>query len=115
MSNQDERERAEARANKARVAARDAEKARAQHEADAQAVREKTAKLRALRLAKEAADAAAGIVPADAKPPKAAKSGGGGKSSAGKAAGGGKKGKAAEKSVALSDWLSDRSSSGRRN
>ena len=50
-----------ARLERAQEAARDAEKARAQYEADGKAVREKTARLRSLRLAKEAADLAAGV------------------------------------------------------
>jgi hypothetical protein len=48
-----EHDRAEARFKKA---IHDANEARARYESDAQAVREKTAKLKALRLAKEAAD-----------------------------------------------------------
>jgi hypothetical protein len=52
-----ERDQAEARFKKAQKAAHDAKEARAHYESEAQAVREKTARLRALRLAKEAADA----------------------------------------------------------
>jgi hypothetical protein len=66
------RDPAGARLERAQEAARDAEKARAQYEADGKAMREKTARLRSLRLAKEAADLAAGVepkpVPADKKP-----------------------------------------------
>ena len=51
-----ERDQAEARFKKAQKATQDAKEARAQYESEASAVREKTAKLRALRLAKEAAD-----------------------------------------------------------
>jgi hypothetical protein len=51
-----ERDQAEARFKKAQKATQDAKEARAHYEAEARAVREKTAKLRALRLAKEAAD-----------------------------------------------------------
>jgi hypothetical protein len=51
-----ERDQAEARFKKAQKATQDAKEARAHYEAEALAVREKTAKLRALRLAKEAAD-----------------------------------------------------------
>jgi hypothetical protein len=54
-----ERDQAEAKFKKAQKAVHDAKEARAQYENDARAVREKTAKLRALRLAKEAADAQA--------------------------------------------------------
>jgi hypothetical protein len=39
---------------------RDAAKARAQYEAEGQAIRERTARLRSLRLAKEAAESATG-------------------------------------------------------
>jgi hypothetical protein len=55
------RDPAGARLERAQEAARDAEKARAQYEADGKAMREKTARLRSLRLAKEAADLAAGV------------------------------------------------------
>jgi hypothetical protein len=40
---------------------RDAAKARAQYEAEGQAIRERTARLRSLRLAKEAAEPATGV------------------------------------------------------
>jgi hypothetical protein len=53
-----ERSQAEARFKKAQKAVHDAKEARAHYESEARAVREKTAKLKALRLAKEAADAA---------------------------------------------------------
>jgi hypothetical protein len=53
-----ERDQAEARFKKAQKAAHEAKEARAHYESEARATREKTAKLRALRLAKEAADAA---------------------------------------------------------
>jgi hypothetical protein len=51
-----ERDQAEARFKKAQKATQDAKEARAHYESEAQAVREKTARLKALRLAKEAAD-----------------------------------------------------------
>jgi hypothetical protein len=54
------REQAAARVERAQAASRDAEKARAQYEADGRAIRERTARLKSLRLAKEAVDAAAG-------------------------------------------------------
>jgi hypothetical protein len=54
-----ERDEAESRFRQAQKAAQDAQEARAQYEADARATREKTARLKALRLAKEAADLAA--------------------------------------------------------
>lgn len=50
------REQAEARLKKARKAVHDAKEARAHYESEARAVREKTARLKALRLAKEAAE-----------------------------------------------------------
>ncbi len=51
-----ERDQAEARFKKARKATHDAKEAWAHYEAEARAVREKTARLKAMRLAKEAAD-----------------------------------------------------------
>jgi hypothetical protein len=54
-----EHEQAEAKFKKAQKAIHNAKEARAQYENDARAIREKTARLRALRLAKEAADAQA--------------------------------------------------------
>jgi hypothetical protein len=73
-------------------------KAVPQHEIDAQLLREKTARLRALRLAQEAANNSM--------------SGTTGKRSTAK-----KKspGKAGEKSVSLSDWLTTQDKEGRRN
>jgi hypothetical protein len=64
-----ERDKAEARFKKAQKASQDAKEAWALHESEAQAVREKTARLKALRLAKEAADAkmAAAAKPVAAK------------------------------------------------
>jgi hypothetical protein len=58
-SHSKERDQAEARFQKAQKAAHDAREARSQYEADARAMREKTVRLKALRLAKEAADLAA--------------------------------------------------------
>ena len=46
----------EARFKKAQKATQDAKEARAAYESEARSVREKTARLKALRLAKEAAD-----------------------------------------------------------
>jgi hypothetical protein len=51
-----ERAQAEARFKKAQKASQDAKEAWALYESEARAVREKTARLKALRLAKEAAD-----------------------------------------------------------
>jgi hypothetical protein len=57
MANSKEKQaRAEAQFHKTIKKAQDAKQAVSQYEADARAVTEKTAKLRALRLAKEAAD-----------------------------------------------------------
>ena len=77
--------------------AEDGKKARADYEAEGRAVREKMAKLKALRLAKEAADQDA----AD-KAPKPVKAGA--KKKAGK-----------EKAVPLSDWLKGRDGDGHRS
>jgi hypothetical protein len=51
-----ERNQAEARFKKAQKATQDAKEARAHYESEARAVREKTARLKALRLAKEATE-----------------------------------------------------------
>src|SRR5258708_3278582 len=56
-SSKEEQEKAEVRFHKTLKKAQEAKQAMSQYEADARAVSEKTAKLRALRLAKEAADA----------------------------------------------------------
>jgi hypothetical protein len=85
--------RAEIRARQAE----DGKKAMAEYEASAAATRAKTEKLRALRLAREAAEAAA------PKPPAKTKAKAGGKSKAKKKAPDGK----------LSDWLEDQAESGR--
>jgi hypothetical protein len=72
-------------------------KAMSQLEIDAQLMREKTARLRELRLAQEAANGAAGATPARApaaKKKKARKSG--------------------EKGPSLSDWLDTQQNQGRR-
>lgn len=58
------RDQADAQSKKAQKAAHDAKEGRAHYEAEARALREKTARLRALRLAKEATDP-----PAPAKKP----------------------------------------------
>jgi len=88
--------RAEIRARQAE----DGKKAMAEYEASAAATRAKTEKLKALRLAKEAAEAAAPKPPAKAK----AKAKPGVKST--------KKKKAAPEGK-LSDWLDDQAESGR--
>ena len=77
---------------------------RPQHEIDAQALREKVARLRELRLAHEAANGPpVRKVPA-VKPRKS--SGGGGNGSGGKTK---------ARSVSLSDWLDTQAREGRRN
>jgi hypothetical protein len=80
-------------------------KAIPQHEADAQLLREKTARLRALRLAREAADAAAG--PASGREQDSLKT-------PVKTAIKKKTGKSREKGPSLSDWLSRQQNEGRR-
>ena len=93
MADEPSKMRAEIRARQAE----DGKKAMAEYEASAAATRAKTAKLKALRLAKEAADEAA------PKPAAKAKA---------KAKPGVKKKKAAPEGK-LSDWLEDQSNSGR--
>jgi hypothetical protein len=77
-------------------AAREDDKVRVHYEVEARIIAEKTARLRALRLAKEAADkTAAAAKPVTPKQPKAGK----------------KRPKAGE---SLVDWLSDQDKMGRR-
>ena len=78
--------------------AEDGKKAMSEYEAEAAAVRAKTARLRALRLARDAEQAAA-EPPAPAKKKKAAKTEKGAKGTKGN----------------LSDWLQDREGSGHKN
>jgi hypothetical protein len=92
----DERDRAEARFNKAAKAADDAKTGKKDRDAAAKAVLDNMAKLRALRLAREAAE--------PPRPAAAAK-----KKTRGKPA---KKSEA--KTPALGDWLSSQQSGGRR-
>ncbi len=92
MADEPNKLRAEIRARQAE----DGKKAMAEYEASAAATRVKTEKLKALRLAKEAAEAAA------PKPPAKTKA---------KAKPGAKKKKVAEGK--LSDWLDDQAESGR--
>jgi hypothetical protein len=73
----------------------DGKKAMSEYEADAAAVRARTVKLRALRLARDAAEAAAA-------PAEKTKTKGGTKASA----------KTKVESASLSDWLKDRQDSG---
>jgi hypothetical protein len=96
------RERAEAQFDKKLQAQQAGAKAMSEYEAAGAAVRAKTARLRALRLAKEAADKeAAGKAPAAPSPaPKAAKA---------------KKSPVeAQEKPALSDWLASQREQGRR-
>lgn len=77
---------------------RDAAKARAQYEAEGQAIRERTARLRSLRLAKEAAEPATGgkknaVARKGKKEPVAGKA----------------------KAVPLSEWLTAQRGAGRRS
>lgn len=58
------RDRAEAQFRKAATAMKEGEKAKAQYDAAGQAMRDKTERLRALRLAKEAGEAAPTAKPA---------------------------------------------------
>ena len=95
MADEPNKMRAEIRARQAE----DGKKAMAEYEASAAATRAKTEKLKALRLAKEAADEAAPKPPAKTK----AKAKPGAKST--------KKKKAPEGK--LSDWLEDQGNSGR--
>jgi hypothetical protein len=76
---------------------REAAQAKALYEADAQAVRDKTARLKALRLAKEAAELETGVAKKSAAPK-------------------GKKKAANSKTKAqpLSDWLKGQQGAGRR-
>ena len=68
------RQRAETKFEKAKTASRESDKVWAQHEAEGRAVRAKTARLKSLRLAKEAADlesaaeAAKSLKPSTRKP-----------------------------------------------
>jgi hypothetical protein len=90
----DERDRAEARFNKAAKAADDARTGKKDRDASAKAVLDNMARLKALRLAKEAAEPAQ---PVAVKKPR-------GKSAK----------QSGAKAPALSDWLSSQQSGGRR-
>jgi len=72
--------------------------AMSQHEADARLLREKTARLRALRLAQQAASTAAGVAATPNGPAAIRK----------------KAGKPREKAPSLSDWLATQQKEGRR-
>ncbi|HEY2230527.1 MAG TPA: hypothetical protein VGI22_22860 [Xanthobacteraceae bacterium] len=93
MAGDSKNSRAQSRLEKA---AREDDKVRVHYEVEAKAIAEKTARLRALRLAKEAADrTAADRMPVATKKPKAVK----------------KRPKTGE---SLSDWLADQDKMGRR-
>jgi hypothetical protein len=61
LSDKEAQDRAEARFKKKEIQAREGAKARAEYEAASRALSEKTARLRSLRLKKEAAEAAAAV------------------------------------------------------
>jgi hypothetical protein len=90
----DERDRAEARFHKAAKAADDARTGKKDRDASAKAVLDNMARLKALRLAKEAAEP---VQPAAVKKPR-------GKSAK----------QSGAKAPALSEWLSSQQSGGRR-
>ena len=92
----EDRDRSQARADKVARAAQDARSGKAERDASSKAVLDNMAKLKALRLAREAAE------PQRAPAAKAAK----------KASAGAKR--ANEKPVALSDWLANQQNGGRR-
>jgi hypothetical protein len=92
MAGDSKNSRAQSRLEKA---AREDGSVRVHYEAQAKVIAEKTARLRALRLAKEEADRTAGRLPVAAK-----------KSKAGK--------KPAKSGASLSEWLSDQDKMGRR-
>ena len=100
MADEPNKLRAEIRARQAE----DGKKAMAEYEASAAATRAKTEKLKALRLAKEAAEAAAPKPPAKTKAKAKLGAKPGAKST--------KKKKAAPEGK-LSDWLEDQTNSGR--
>ena len=91
----DDRDRAEARFNKAAKSAEDAKTGKKDRDASAKAVLDNMARLRALRLAKEAAEPAQPAAAAKKPRGKSAK-------------------KSGRKTPALSDWLSSQQSGGRR-
>jgi hypothetical protein len=91
----DDRERADARFNKTSRAATDAKSGKSERDAASKAVIDNMAKLKALRLAREASQ------PAVVATAKKARAKPGGK-------------KAAEKTPALSDWLAGQQNGGRR-
>jgi hypothetical protein len=93
----DDRDRAQARADKVARAAQDARSGKAERDASAKAVLDNMAKLKALRLAREAAEPQR--APATTKAAKKAPAG---------------TKRSNEKPVALSDWLANQQNGGRR-
>lgn len=103
--------RADAKFNKKQAQERDGAKARLAYEQEGEALRARTEKLRALRLAKEAAEEAAGVKAAPAKgvAKKASKSAAGKPPAAKK-----KTAKSKDKAAKLSEWLDGEGKDGRR-
>ncbi len=91
----EDRDRAQARADKVARAADDARSGKAERDASAKAVLDNMAKLKALRLAREAAEPQHAPAAKAARKPSTAK-------------------RANEKPVALSDWLASQQNGGRR-
>jgi hypothetical protein len=91
----DDRDRAEARFNKAAKSAEDAKTGKKDRDATTKAVLDNMARLKALRLAKEAAEPVRAAAPAKKPRGKSAK-------------------KSGAKAPALGDWLSSQQSGGRR-
>jgi hypothetical protein len=91
----EDRDRAQARADKVARAAQDARSGKAERDATAKSVLDNMAKLKALRLAREAAEPQRAPAAKAARKPSAAK-------------------RANEKPVALSDWLASQQNGGRR-
>jgi hypothetical protein len=92
----EDRDRAQARADKAAKAAQDARSGKAERDATAKAVLDNMAKLKALRLAREAAEPKRAPAARAAKNPRASTE------------------RPDEKPVALSEWLASQQNGGRR-
>ena len=92
----EDRDRAQARADKAAKAAQDARSGKAERDASAKAVLDNMAKLKALRLAREAAEPQRAPAARTAKKERASTK------------------RPDEKPVALSEWLTSQQSGGRR-
>ena len=92
----DERDRAQARADKAARAAEDARSGKAERDAASKAVLDNMAKLKALRLAREAAEPQRAPATRATKKPRAGIK------------------PPAQKSMALSEWLASQQNGGRR-